>query len=104
MALSNIILKDTDGNDIVYDGVKNIQIINDSETLTTYTDMSNLNMYFASYNSTTKEYTIEGLWLAVKGAGYAICPTNGYDYCILSSKTLITGNSYDISELAIGGV
>lgn len=102
MALSNIILKDANGNNTLYEEVKDIQLINDSGNLTTYTDMSSLNMYFASYNSTTKKYTIEALWFATKGAGYAICGKNDkYDYYILTSKSLTTGNSYDISELGV---
>ncbi len=105
--MAGIVLKDRNSNEVTHEGVVHIQVPFDSGSTVTYTNMDALYVYFASYDSTTTKYTIQGLWMCVKGAGYALSATDeaqaaAYPYMIFTTKMLKTGESYFESEL--GGV
>lgn len=101
MAIANIVLKDGNGNPVTYNEVAHIKVTDDAGAVTTYTDMSILTAYYATYDATTSKYTIVELWFSSKGAGYAVAMSNGDYNIILSAKSLTIGNSYTAEELGV---
>lgn len=99
--MGNIILKDKDGVSSVHNNVLHLSVLDDENNKSVFTDMSKLNCYHATYNESTKLYTITGTWFSIKGKGYFACYVEN-TYVIATNKKLTVGSSYLESEL--GGV
>ena len=115
--MANVVLKNDKGNPITYEGVSHLEVLNDSNGLQTFTDMTGLSCYYAIQSAEGENlYTVTGRWFCVTGAGYAMgsmtdamCRQWGAvddsgDYnliMIFTTKSLTIGQTYHYKDLGV---